>query len=106
MSTETHQPTPESAEQGDQTAAETAAPEVLASSFGEYARIQGRRIRSGESGALPVTIGLIAIVIYFQSRNSLFLSAGNLVNLLVQGTPFIVLGMAEVWVLLLGEIDL
>ena len=105
MSTETHQPAPESAEQGDQAAVE-AAPEVLASSFGEYARIQGRRIRSGESGALPVTIGLIAIVIYFQARNSLFLSAGNLVNLLVQGTPFIILGMAEVWVLLLGEIDL
>ena len=105
MSTETHQPAPESAEQGDQAAVE-AAPEVLASSLGEYARIQGRRIRSGESGALPVTIGLIAIVIYFQARNSLFLSAGNLVNLLVQGTPFIILGMAEVWVLLLGEIDL
>ena len=106
MSTETHQPAPESAEQGDQAAAAAAAPEVLANSFGEYARIQGRRIRSGESGALPVTIGLIAIVIYFQSRNSLFLSAGNLVNLLVQGTPFIILGMAEVFVLLLGEIDL
>jgi D-xylose transport system permease protein len=109
VSTETHQPAPESAEQGDQAAAAAAAaaaPEVLANSFGEYARIQGRRIRSGESGALPVTIGLIAIVIYFQSRNSLFLSAGNLVNLLVQGTPFIILGMAEVFVLLLGEIDL
>ena len=106
MSTETHQP-PESAEHGDDlAAAQTAAPEVIASSLGEYTRIQLRRIRSGESGALPVTIGLIAIVIYFQARNSLFLSPGNLVNLLIQGTPFIVLGMAEVFVLLLGEIDL
>ena len=108
MSTETHQP-PESAEHGDDLAAEaaqTAAPEVLANSLGEYTRMQLRRIRSGESGALPVTIGLIAIVIYFQVRNSLFLSPGNLVNLLIQGTPFIVLGMAEVFVLLLGEIDL
>lgn len=109
MSTETHQPPPESAEQGDELAAEmagTAAPEVLAGSLGEYTRMQLRRIRSGESGALPVTVGLIAIVIYFQARNSLFLSPGNLVNLLIQGTPFIVLGMAEVFVLLLGEIDL
>ena len=106
MSTETHQPPPESAEQGDEIAAGAAAPEVLAGTLGEYTRMQLRRIRSGESGALPVTIGLIAIVIYFQARNSLFLSPGNLVNLLIQGTPFIVLGMAEVFVLLLGEIDL
>ena len=106
MSTETHQPPPESAEQGDEIAAGTAAPEVLADSLGDYTRMQLRRIRNGESGALPVTIGLIAIVIYFQARNSLFLSPGNLVNLLIQGTPFIVLGMAEVFVLLLGEIDL
>ena len=108
MSTETHQP-PESAEQGDELATEAeraAAPEVMAGSLGEYMGLLLRRIRSGESGALPVTLGLIAIVIYFQVRNSLFLSPGNLVNLLIQGSPYIILGMAEVWVLLLGEIDL
>ena len=108
MSTETHQP-PESAEQGDELATEAeraAAPEVIAGSLGEYMRLMFRRIRSGESGALPVTLGLIAIVIYFQVRNSLFLSPGNLINLLIQGSPYIILGMAEVWVLLLGEIDL
>ena len=108
MSTETHQPSPESAEHGDDVAAEvaTAAPEVMAGSLAEYTKIQLRRIRSGESGALPVVIGLVAIVIYFQVRNSLFLSPGNLVNLLIQGAPYIILGMAEVFVLLLGEIDL
>jgi D-xylose transport system permease protein len=108
VSTETHPPA-ESAEQGDELAAEaaqTAAPEVIAGSLGEYARLMARRIRSGESGALPVTIGLVAIVVYFQARNSLFLSPGNLVNLLIQGAPYIILGMAEVFVLLLGEIDL
>ena len=111
MSTETHQPspeTPDTPEHGDEVAAQvaTSAPEVIANSLGEYARIQVRRIRSGESGALPVLIGLVAIVIYFQARNSLFLSPGNLVNLLIQGAPYIILGMAEVFVLLLGEIDL
>jgi D-xylose transport system permease protein len=110
VSTETHQPSPESAEHGDDDlaaqAAQTAAPEVIASSLGEYLLIILRRIRSGESGALPVLIGLVAIVIYFQARNSLFLSPGNLVNLLIQGAPYIILGMAEVFVLLLGEIDL
>jgi D-xylose transport system permease protein len=53
-----------------------------------------------------VTIGLVGIVLYFQLRNSLFLSAGNLVNLVIQGAPIILFGMAEVFVLLLGEIDL
>ena len=32
----------------------TTAPEVLADSLGEYLRAWGKRIRSGESGALPV----------------------------------------------------
>ena len=83
-----------------------AAPEVMAGSLAEYARLWLRRVRSGESGALPVVIGLIAIVIYFQVRSSLFLSAGNLVNLMTQAAFIMTLGMAEVFVLLLGEIDL
>jgi D-xylose transport system permease protein len=93
-------------EQAVEEAAIGGAPELVAGSVGEYARIWLKRLRSGESGALPIVLGLIAIVIFFQVRNSLFLSAGNLVNLLVQGAPFVLLGMAEVWVLLLGEIDL
>ena len=63
-------------------------------------------MRSGESGALPVILGLVAIVIYFQACSSLFLSAGNLVNLMTQTAWMVTLGMAEVFVLLLGEIDL
>jgi D-xylose transport system permease protein len=81
-------------------------PDVIADSFGEYARLWLRRVRGGESGALPVILGLIAIVIYFQVRNSLFLSAGNLVNLMTQAAWIMMLGMAQVFVLLLGEIDL
>ena len=88
-----------------QTAA-TAAPEVIADSFGEYAKIWWTRVRSGESGALPVILGLVVIVVYFQARSSLFLSAGNLVNLIEQAAWIVTLGMAEVFVLLLGEIDL
>jgi D-xylose transport system permease protein len=83
-----------------------AAADLLASSMGDYVRILTRRVRSGESGALPVIAGLIAIVIFFQVRNSLFLSAGNLVNLLAQSAFIITLGMAEIFVLLLGDIDL
>jgi D-xylose transport system permease protein len=84
----------------------TASPELMANSLAEYARIWVRRVRSGESGALPVVIGLVIIVAYFQVKNSLFLSAGNLVNLITQAAFIMTLGMAEVFVLLLGEIDL
>ena len=64
------------------------------------------RIRAGESGVLPVIGGLILISILFQSLNSNFLTAGNLVNLLIQGAPFMLLAMGETFALLLGEIDL
>ena len=87
-------------------AAAAASPELLAGSVGEYARIWVKRIRNGESGALPVIAGLVVIVLIFQVKNSLFLSAGNLVNLMTQAAFIITLGMAEVFVLLLGEIDL
>jgi D-xylose transport system permease protein len=49
---------------------------------------------------------LLLISILFQSLNSKFLTAGNLVNLLIQSAVYILLAMAEVYVLLLGEIDL
>ena len=52
-----------------------AAPEVLADSLGEYLRAWGRRIRSGESGALPIVVGLIVIIIFFQVERSQFDSA-------------------------------
>src|SRR6202046_2439603 len=83
-----------------------ASADLLANSLGDYVRIVARRIRSGESGALPVIIGLIVVVIYFQARNSLFLSPLNLVNLLAQSSFIVTLGMAEIFVLLLGDIDL
>ena len=108
MSTDVHEPSPDATEADDiarQTAA-TAAPEVIADSLGEYAKIWWTRVRGGESGALPIVLGLIAIVVYFQIRSSLFLSAGNLVNLIIQAAWIVTLGMAEVFVLLLGEIDL
>lgn len=82
------------------------APELLAGSLSEYIQAWGRRIRNGESGALPIIVGLIAIVIFFQIEQSQFLSSGNLVNLFVQAAAYILFGAAEVWVLILSEIDL
>jgi D-xylose transport system permease protein len=87
--------------------AELAVPaELAADSVGEYLRASLARIRAGESGILPVVGGLILISILFQSLDSKFLTAGNLVNLLVQAAVFSLLAMGEVFVLLLGEIDL
>ena len=71
-----------------------------------YLRASLARVRAGESGVLPVVGGLLLISILFQSLNCNFLTAGNLVNLLVQAAVFSLLAMAEVFVLLLGEIDL
>jgi D-xylose transport system permease protein len=84
----------------------TISADLAAGSISEYAQILVKRVRSGESGALPVIVGLLVIVIIFQVKSSLFLSAGNLVNLMTQAAFIITLGMAEIFVLLLGEIDL
>jgi D-xylose transport system permease protein len=83
-----------------------AAPDVLANSLGEYVHAWIRRIKSGESGALPILAGLALIIIIFQAQNSRFLSAGNIVNLLIQATFFVLLGLGETFALILSEIDL
>jgi D-xylose transport system permease protein len=101
---------PTDAAEADPTAAtlrpELVPAEVAADSVGEYIRMSIRRVRAGQTGVLPVVGGMILISIIFQSQNSEFLTAANLVNLLVQAAVFTVLAMGEVFVLLLGEIDL
>ena len=64
------------------------------------------RFRRGDSGMIPIVVGLVALGAYFEVRSSVFLSVGNLTNLMIQSTIFVLLGIAEVWLLLLGEIDL
>ena len=82
------------------------APELVATSLREYLHASYVRMRSGESGVLPVVGGLLLISILFQSLNSNFLTSGNMVNLLIQGAAYMLLAMGEVFPLLLGEIDL
>jgi D-xylose transport system permease protein len=84
----------------------TAAPDVMAGSLGEYTRLWLRRVRNGESGVLPVIVGLIAIGAYFQISQHSFLSAGNIANLMTQAGFIITFCMAQTFPLLLGEIDL
>src|ERR1019366_3700949 len=83
-------------------------PEIVAQSMREYLHGAVLRIRGGESGMLPVIMGLIITAVVFQviSPHHIFLSAGNIVNLFQQSAVFMVLAMAETFALLLGEIDL
>jgi len=97
----------------DPTAATQAAmievpPAIVAQSLGDYLRAWTTRIRGGDSGILPVLLGLLIIAVVFEviSPGHVFLHADNLVNLFQQSAVFMVLGMAEVFVLLIGEIDL
>jgi D-xylose transport system permease protein len=86
--------------------ARVAAPEIVANNLNEYVTAWGRRIRNGESGVLPVIVGLVIIIIFFQIEQSKFLTAGNLVNLFIQSALFIMFGAAEFFALILSEIDL
>ncbi|HXB47772.1 MAG TPA: ABC transporter permease [Streptosporangiaceae bacterium] len=81
-------------------------PELLAQSLRQYFRAWWLRVRSGDSGVLPVVLAIVIVAISFQVANSKFLSAQNLVNLFEQSTVYMLLAMAEIFALLLGEIDL
>ncbi|MFY9668355.1 MAG: hypothetical protein WAK44_10465 [Trebonia sp.] len=81
-------------------------PELAAETLGQYFRASWARVRGGNSGVLPVVLGLVVVAIGFQIANSKFLSAQNLVNLFEQSTVYMLLAIAEIFALLLGEIDL
>jgi D-xylose transport system permease protein len=81
-------------------------PELLAQSLGQYLRAWWLRVRSGDSGVLPVVLAIVVVAVSFQIANPAFLSAQNLVNLFEQSSIYMLLAMAEIFALLLGEIDL
>jgi D-xylose transport system permease protein len=87
-------------------AAPTGIPDAPNESLADYTRRWWAGVRAGELGSLPIIVGLVLIVIIFQSQNDRFLTAGNFVNLIVQMAAITILGMGIVFVLLLGEIDL
>jgi D-xylose transport system permease protein len=81
-------------------------PELIAQSLGQYLRVWLLRLRNGDSGVLPVVLGIVLVAVSFQIANPKFLSSLNLVNLFEQSTVYMVLAMAEIFALLLAEIDL
>ncbi|GBL22673.1 xylose transport system permease protein XylH [Clavibacter sp.] len=64
------------------------------------------KVKAGQVGALPALLGLFVLCIVFGVQSSVFLTPGNLANLLTQAAAVIVIAMGLVFVLLLGEIDL
>ena len=65
-----------------------------------------RGVRQGEMGALPAIGGFVILVILFSFLDGNFLTPLNFANLLTQAATLMMLAMALVFVILLGEIDL
>jgi D-xylose transport system permease protein len=64
------------------------------------------RLRGGDMGSLPATLGLVVLVLVFSALRPVFFSAGNFANLFTQGGHVVIIAMGLIFVLLLGEIDL
>ncbi len=74
--------------------------------LGDQVQAWWQRVRGGDMGALPAIGGLVALSILFTVLSPYFLTERNFANLFNQAAPLVMLGMALVFVLLLGEIDL
>lgn len=74
--------------------------------LGESVRAYVSRVRGGDMGALPSIAGLLVLFIVFNFAHDRFLSNLNMANLISQAGWIIILAMALVPVLLLGDIDL
>jgi len=82
--------------------------ELLAHSPREYLRAWWLRIRSGDSGVLPVILAIVVVAVVFEiiTPEHAFLRPSNLVYIFGLSTVYMVLAIAETVVLLLAEIDL
>jgi D-xylose transport system permease protein len=74
--------------------------------LGAHFRAYVSRVKGGEMGALPAIGGLAVLMVVFSFAHPAFMTERNIANLLTQSAALVTLGMALVFVLLLGEIDL
>jgi len=83
-------------------------PEIVAQSLGQYLRTWWVRVRSGNSGVLPVVLAMVVVAVVFEiiTPQHAFLRPSNLVYIFGLSTVYMMLAVAETVVLLLGEIDL
>src|SRR5258708_18674666 len=82
--------------------------ELLAQSLGQYLRAWWLRVRSGNSGVLPVVLAIVLVAVSFEvvTPEHAFLRPSNIVYIFGLSAVYMVLAMAETVVLLIGEIDL
>jgi D-xylose transport system permease protein len=83
-------------------------PELVAQSLGQYMRASWLRIRSGNSGVLPVILAIVIVAVVFEiiTPEHAFLRPSNLVYIFGLSTVYMILAIAETIVLLLAEVDL
>jgi D-xylose transport system permease protein len=83
-------------------------PELLAQSLGQYVRASLLRIRSGNSGVLPVVLAIVIVAVVFEiiTPEHAYLRPSNLVYIFGLSTVYMILAIAETLVLLLAEVDL
>jgi len=83
-------------------------PALVAQSLGQYTRAWWLQIRSGNSGVLPVVLGIVVVAVVFEiiTPEHAFLRPSNLVFIFGLSTVYMVLAIAETAVLLLAEVDL
>jgi D-xylose transport system permease protein len=83
-------------------------PEILAESLGQYVRASWLRIRSGNSGILPVILAIVIVAVVFEiiTPEHAYLRPSNLVYIFGLSTVYMILAIAETIVLLLAEVDL
>jgi D-xylose transport system permease protein len=72
----------------------------------DQARAWLQRVRGGDMGPLPAIGGFVVLSILFSFLSPYFLTERNFANLITQAATLVMLGMALVFVILLGEIDL
>jgi D-xylose transport system permease protein len=81
-------------------------PRLVEQEGGSFISNLRRRLSIVDLGQLPVLVGLALIWIAFTIANPLFLSPGNLTNLLLQNVAIGITSVGITLVLLLGDIDL
>jgi len=75
-------------------------------SLSALTRQRWQALKAGDVGSLPVLVFMVAIVVFFTLKVSVFFTAVNFDNLLPQMTQVTVMAIGVVFVLLIGEIDL
>ena len=82
--------------------------EIVAQSLGEYLRGWWQKLKSGDSGLLPVLVAMVIVAGAFEilTPENAYLRPSNLVYIFGLSTVYMVLAMGEIVVLLLGELDL